>query len=130
MESYQNFEYLRHIKTLFLAVRPQMDGSPIYEQTFGITMFFDVPDGILVSEHFIGDHLVLVEAPGRQLPPAEAQRGARVHVDQPHERPDAVPRGVLAVPIYDVHPPEVLSRHRYVVVDVAGNFLEKEHENV
>lgn len=89
-------------------------------------MLFNIPYRVLMRDDLVSDDLVLVEAPGRQLAAAVPQCGARVHVDEPHERPDTVPGGVLTVPVHYLHTPEVLSRHRHVIVDVARHLLEFE----
>lgn len=86
-------------------------------------MLLHIPHGVLVRHGLVGHHLVLVEAPGGQLAAAEAQRGARLHVHEAHERADAVPRGALVLAVHDLHAPQVLRRHRHVVVDVARHLL-------
>lgn len=44
-------------------------------------------------------------------------------MNQPDLRADAVPRGVVALAVHDVDSPQVLRRHRHVVVYVAGHLL-------
>ena len=89
----------------------------------GVAVLLHVPDGVRLVDVPVGDHLGLMEAPLGVRLPRVAQRRARVHVDQSHLGVDGVPHVPGALPVDNVHGPEVLGGHGDVVVDVAGDLL-------
>lgn len=87
-------------------------------------MFFNIPYCILVGDDFVCNHLMLVEAPGRQLTTAVSQSGARVYVYETYQGPNTVPCWIVTFAVHDVHTPEILCRHRHIVVDVTRYLLK------
>lgn len=90
--------------------------------TLGIPVLLDVPNGIGLVHQPVRDNLVLIEAPIGQLPAAKLQRELRsvcVHMYQSHLALNRVPRVAGMIPVCDLDSPQILRRHRHIVVDVA-----------
>lgn len=98
--------------------------------TFSIPVLFDIPYGVILADDLVGNYLVLVEAPVSELAAAEFKGQPSVNVDQVYQGLDGAPLSTLVLSVDYVHAPQVLGRHRHVVVDVAGHFLKKNKSNL